>query len=222
MLKRNYWQNKLKTISNSLVKRKEFKKDSFNINAEIEFNIMSGFFIIRKLNESKKLTNKFLSTNIKGHKYPFIVGNNITPFNDHKWPEFYDFKDKKKAKFDIPFLCNLFIHSFYFIPSEVFVEESINDKIEIATDEEYYALCKIHKRKYQGLLFNSDGTKEDFLYELDIDQIIKIFQEVSIMDITKSSITYDKNRDKYIYLQSDNKQEISQEVKELIAANEKL
>ena len=220
-MKRNFWQKKLKSLSLSLKKRKDFKKNSYNIDAELEFNIMSEFYIIRKLIEHKKLTNKFISTKIKGSKYPFIIGKTITPFNDHKWPEFYDFQNKQKVKFDIPFLCNLFIHSFYFIPSEAFIEEYLHENLEEATDHEYYTLCKIHKRKYQGILFNSDAKKQDYLYEIDIDKIVNIFEIVSLMDITKTSITYNHKMDKYDYLQSDEEQEISDELKQMIGKTEK-
>lgn len=222
MLNRNYWQKKLQILANSIKKRKEFKRNSYNIDAELEFNVMSGFYIIRKLMEHEKLTNKFISTNVRGHKYPFLIDKNITPFNDHKWPEFYDLENKQKAKFDISFLCNQFIHSFYFILSEVFVEDGINETLENTTDEEYYALCKTQKRKYQGILFNSDDKKQDYLFEIDIDKIVNIFKEVSLMDITKVSIKYNPKMDKYDYLQSDEQVELSDELKEIIERNEKL
>ncbi|MGV0754378.1 hypothetical protein ACTS95_10005 [Empedobacter brevis] len=196
---------KLLNISNSLKKRREFIKNSNNLEAELEFNIMSGFYIIRKLIEHKKLTNKFVSTKIKGNKYQFISGKKITPFNDHKWPEFYDMSSKQNGKFDIAFLCNQFIHSFYFIPSEAFVDEKINENLEKIIDEEYYELCKKCKRKYDGVLFNSDDKKLEHLYELGIDKIISIFEEVSHMDITKSSIIYNKKLNRYDYFQSNEK-----------------
>ena len=202
MLKRNFWQKKLQSLSISIKNRKDFKSNSYNIDAELEFNVMSGFYIIRKLIEHKKLTNKFISTNIKGSKFPFLIGKKITPFNDHKWPEFYDFENKIKAKFDISFLCNQFIHSFYFIPSEVFVEDRINETLKNASGEDYHALCKIQKRKHQGILFNSDDKKQEYLFEIDIDKIANIFEEDSLMDITKISIKYIPKVDRYDYLQS--------------------
>ncbi len=216
MLKQNFWQKKLQLIVKQIENRKEFKKDSYNIYAELEFNIMSGFYIIRKLIEHKKLTNKFISTNIKGNKYPFLKEKKITPFNDHKWPEFYNFNNKIKAKFDVIFLCNQFVHSFYFIPSEEFVDKSINENLENINDDEYYKLCKTHKRKHQGILFNSDETKLENLFEIDIDKIVDIFKEVSLMNITKMSITYNQKKDKYEYSQSDEEMELTNELKEII------
>ncbi|WP_314244724.1 hypothetical protein [Empedobacter tilapiae] len=213
MLKRNFWQKKLQLIVKQIENRKEFLKDTYNIDAELEFNIMSGFYIIRKLNEHKKLTNKFISTNIKGNKYPFLEGKRITPFNDHKWPEFYDFNNKLKAKFDVIFLCNQFVHSFYFINYEEFVDRSINENLENINDDEYYKLCKTHKRKHQKILFNSDDTKFENLFEIEIDKIVSLFKEVSLMDITKISIIYNQKKDKYDYFQSDEKMELPEELK---------
>ncbi len=200
MIEKYFWQKKLSKIAVSLKKRKHFKKDSSNIIGELEFNIASGFYIIRKLIEHNKLTNRFISTNVKGGKYPFLNHKKLTPFNDHKWPEFYDLQNQQIAKFDIQFLCNLFIHSFYFIPSEIFVDEHINTQLEDTTeinDDEYNDLCKIHKRTYSKILFNSDDKKTEFLYEIDIDKIINIFEEASIIDISKASIEYNPKTDKY-------------------------
>ncbi|MGE4512550.1 MAG: hypothetical protein AB7E26_01875 [Chryseobacterium sp.] len=200
MIEKYYWQKKLSKITASLKNRKHFKKDSSNIIGELEFNIASGFYIIRKLMEHNKLTNRFISTNVKGVKYPFLHHKKLTPFNAHRWPEFYDLQNKQTAKFDIQFLCNLFIHSFYFVPSAIFVEEHINTQFENTleiNDNEYYDLCKIHKRTYNKILFNSDDKKTEFLYEIDVDKIINIFEEVSLIDITKASIKYNPKTDRY-------------------------
>lgn len=220
MLKKNFWQKKLQSLSISIKNRKDFTYNSYNIEAQLEFNVMSGFFIIRKLIEHNRLTNKFIATNIKGSRFQFLTGKKITPFNDHKWPDFYDFVNKRGAKFNIPFLCNLFIHNFYFIPSEVFVEESINENFKELSEEEYSALCKIHKRKHQAILVNSDDTKQKYLFEIDIDKIAKIFEEVSLMDITKTSIKYNPKMGKYEYLQSDEDLEMSDELKKMIEKNQ--
>ncbi|NML72450.1 hypothetical protein HHL23_22090 [Chryseobacterium sp. RP-3-3] len=198
MMEKYYWQKKLAKITDRLKKRGEFKRPSSNIDGELEFNIVNGFYIIRKLIENNKLTNKFISTNIKGFRYPFIDQKKLTPFNNHKWTEFYDLQNKQKAKFDIQFLCNLFVHSFYFIPCEIFVNEQIND-LEHMDDSKFHELCKIYKRKYQQILFNSDDKKLEFLYEIDIDKIIEVFETVSLMDITKMSITYNVRTNKYDY-----------------------
>lgn len=220
MLTKYFWQNKLERIVESLKKRKDFKNDSGKISAKIEFDVMSGFYIIRKLIEHKKLTNKFISTNIKGYRFP-STKKKMTPFNDHKWTEFYDFEKKEKAKFDIKFLCNQFIHSFYFIPTESFVNKELNLEIENLEDEKYHELCINYKRKYDGILFNSDDKKEDFIYELNIEKIIAIFEQVSKMDITKSSIIFNSKKNRYDYFQSDEIQEIDESTKELIEQFEK-
>ncbi len=220
MLTKYLWQTKLNNIVKNLRNRKEFKLDSGKISAQIEFDVMSGFYIIRKLIEHKKLTNRFISTNVKGYKFP-STQKEFTPFNDHRWPEFYDFTKKKKVKFDIKFLCNQFIHSFYFIPTETFVDENLNSKIDNVSDEQYHKLCKEHKRKYDGLLFNSDDKKEEFIYEIDLEKIILIFEQVSKMDITKSTITFNREKNKYDYFQSDEIQEIDESTRKLIEHFEK-
>lgn len=202
MIKRNYWQKKLTNITTKLRNRRCFIKENYNDDAELEFNIISGFYIVRKLIEHKKLTNKLISTKISGYKYPFKSEKPITPFNDHKWPEFYDFEEKKKEKFELIFLCNKFIHSFYFIALENFVD-NIDEDIESLTDDQYFRLLKKYKRKKQTVLFNSDDTKSKYLYEISIDSIIEIFNNVSLTNITTSSIKYDQRQKTYKYFQSD-------------------
>ena len=111
-----YWRNELLKRAESLKKNKYFNRRWIDSQyGNLEKNVMIGFYIIRKLIESQKLTNKLVSTNLNGLKYP-TSKNGITIFNNHRIEEFYDLENPQKAKFKLDFLINQFIHSFIFKP----------------------------------------------------------------------------------------------------------
>lgn len=216
MIKQYFWKDKLDKLSlriEELVELNDINDE--NIYAELEFCIISGFFAIRKLKENNKLTNKFTSNKIKKecYKYPFIKKKNITPINNHKFDEFYDFLNKQNAEFDISFLCNQFVHSYYFIPCIATMDEDGNS-IEIEEDDE----IEKYNKKYSSILFNSDSNKCKFLFEIEINTILDIFKTVSNMNIT--SIQIKRKNDKWITINSDEDNELPESLKKIIEERE--
>ncbi len=167
----------------------------------IEKATMIGFYIIRKLKEASKLTNKILSTNIRAYKYK-STNTGISLHNIHKWPDFYDLSSKIGCKLDLSFLINQFVHSFIFYP--------------VITN------CTLHKYKYHftSLLFNSDSEKDEFLYEIDIEKIIELFNNIGNSNITYTYRKWNLKKKKFDIRNEDEEQEIPQSILDIIKQEE--
>src|SRR5688572_15709380 len=100
-----YWKRDLLKLARKLTKRKsnDFWRESDY--GEFEKEIMIGFYIIRKLRHSFKLSNITVSTRVRGRKIP-NNGKAIHLLNNHKYSELYNFNKAKRGKFDLPFLAN--------------------------------------------------------------------------------------------------------------------
>ncbi len=156
-----YWKKELVKLSRKLENRKKAKKwwteSQFGT---FEKEVMIGFYMIRKLLDAKKLTNALVSKKIKGTKFR-NTGIEINWRNNHRYGEFYDFDKPIADKFDLIFLCNQLIHSYIFSPN--FDCES-EDGIGLKT--------------LRSILFCSDENRNQWLFELHIDDVIKIFHDL--------------------------------------------
>lgn len=161
---------------------------------------MIGFYIIRKLKEASKLTNTISSTNIKATNikaYKYKSSNaGLNLYNSHKWHNYYDLSNKINCKLDLSFLINQFIHSFIFYP--------------VITN------CPLSKYHFTSLLFNSDSEKDKFLYELNIQQIIDLFNKIGNSNITYIRRTWHPGKGMYDILNEENDHEISQYILDII------
>lgn len=165
----------------------------------IEKATMIGFYIIRKLKEASKLTNMILSTNIRAYKYK-STNTGISLHNSHKWPDFYDLSNKIDCKLDLSFLINQFVHSFIFYP--------------VITN------CPLYKYHFTSLLFNSDSEKDKFLYEIEIEKIIELFNNIGNSNITYTCRKWNPKKKKYDILNKDEEQDIPPSILDIIKQEE--
>lgn len=149
---------------------------------------MIGFCIVRKLIESKKLTNELVSTKIKGNKMPNI-GKEIHLFNSYRFYEYFDFDGSQKVGFEMIFLCNQIVHSYIFSP--FFHETDKNKPAELA-----------------GIHFCSDAHKNNWLYEIEIGVVIKLFESVGNNYPSAGKYRYNSNKKDYDVVNSDDMQSI--------------
>jgi len=120
-----YWRREILKISNRIKRRTEnYKEWNDEDYGNFEKDIMFGFYIIRKLMESFKLTNKLGSTKIECSVYPHR-GERINFRNNNRFFNFYDFDSKTVKKFDLKFLINQFVHSYIFKPTFDVVDDEI-------------------------------------------------------------------------------------------------
>src|SRR6476660_1862320 len=106
----HYWKKELLKLATKIEKRIPYKRSwTDSQNGDFEKEVMIGFYMIRRLTESFKLTNNIIATNISGFKYP-NKGKIVTLMNNHRFMELYDFKQRRKGKFTLAFLINQIIH----------------------------------------------------------------------------------------------------------------
>lgn len=172
-----YWKRDLLKLARRLTKRKSteiWKEPDFG---EFEKEIIIGFYIIRKLSDSFKLSNATISTKVRGRRIP----NNkkiVHLTNNQRYIDFFDFDKAKTEKFDLTFLANQLVHSYIFSPYSSDEEEN-----------DIYPLAGIH--------FCSDKNRNEWLYELPIDIIIDLFKKAGNDYPPTGSMIFDPTRKDY-------------------------
>lgn len=146
-----YWKDDLLRSASFLKKKMMQHRWPESTKAIFEKNIMIGFYVIRKLLEAKKLSGKTSQYTFSAISY-YCKDKNVNILNWHKVLELYDMDKGVKETLNLWYVANTIIHSFVFIG--VFGE---NDYIE-------------------AVMFNSDRSKNNKLYSIDLNDIIKIFE----------------------------------------------
>jgi hypothetical protein len=126
------WKKDLKKISERLQKRihqKRWMEITFEHNQK---DIMIAGFMIRKLVESNKISDK-----LKGSSIPITeIASNGKPVEHHfahlKPFKYFDFENTKKSSISVMRLCDYLIHSYYF--DVAFTEEKVLDVLWVASD----------------------------------------------------------------------------------------
>lgn len=218
-----YWRKELLKLAAKIEKRIPYKRPwTDSQNGDFEKEVMIGFYMIRKLKESFKLTNNIIATNIKGFKYP-NKGKLVTLMNNHRFMELYDFEQPKKDKFNLTFLINQIVHSYIFSPkfdvnSDAIIS-SIDDKDAI-TWEDVHGVINSVKIELTGILFCSDDKRNEFLYELSVKDIIELFKKTGNCNITSSSRTFNEKKKDYDVVQTDEVVPIPKDILKLIKKGE--
>ena len=200
------WKNELIIISNRIEKQVHTKKDwSGKKYTRFEKDVMFGFYIIRKLIESKKLTNRIISTNIKCDKYP-NSGMDVTFMNNHRIPDLYDFKTKSNQKFELKILLNQFIHSYIFHPILALTDYNGLTFTDISehnvTDEELQVTYEKSRRELVSIRFNSYDKRNDFIYEINVNTLIQLFKNIGNCEVNSTIFTYNEKKKDYDIEQS--------------------
>lgn len=118
----------------------------------IEKDIFVGFYSIRKLMDTVKISDSTKKYKLQFISYPNI--EKVNWLNNHKLDELYDFDKNIEETRDLRFVCNQIIHSFIFMSNE-------NEDGGLG-----------------GILFTSDRDKDKKLYSLPIDLVINVFEIV--------------------------------------------
>ncbi|EMI15904.1 hypothetical protein RMSM_07174 [Rhodopirellula maiorica SM1] len=162
----HFWKDDLLKQAIELRKRKTQTRWPESSFAKLERVLMLGFYSVRKLHESNKLSTSTMTQAIPLVEYP-TTGKEITLLNWHHFHELYDFDEATTVDRDVLFVCHQFVHSFVFSP--VFDD---NDRLD-------------------GVMFASDRQRHTSLLQISIDQIIRLFDEVG--NDYPSSATYKLN-----------------------------
>lgn len=150
----SYWKEDLLKVAKKLELRlvqKRWRGRSFYA---LEKEIFLGFYSIRKLIESRKI-----SDSIANHKYQITEfprkNKNINLLVDDPAKEFeVEYEDGKQVNITVRQLCNQFIHSFFFTP---FMPDG---------------------KSLVGLFVCSDYKRESGIYLITIFDIVDIYRKV--------------------------------------------
>jgi len=113
-------------------------------------------YVIRKLSEAHKISDE-----LEAAVFPVLRFQRVKPerpihlFNWHRFEEFYDLNAPVEKTMTLRQLCNMFIHSFIFCP---------------AVDED--------SSQFDTILFNSDHTKDDALFEIKLETLFELVSSV--------------------------------------------
>ena len=81
---------------------------------EMEKTIFVAAYMLRKLAEARKVTDKTRNTVIAVRAYPRIVASHMTHFNWHDLERHFAFDVPRDTSVDVLFLANQLIHSYVF------------------------------------------------------------------------------------------------------------
>jgi hypothetical protein len=170
-----YWRTDLKKFAESLRKRQKQKRWPDPSLARCEQTIMVGFFYVRKLIESRKLSRDFADRQVKATTYP-TKGKHIHLMNlRHDVDGLFDLDAPKQTTMKIEDLANQLIHSYIFY------------------------LMMTEEGPLNGIMVASDRIRTEDLLRVSSLDIIRIFELAAKGEGDKAiSITYDKKRQDYV------------------------
>ena len=111
----SFWKEDLIKLASKLEKRSCQKRWTERSFATVEKEVLIGFYIVRKLIESKKISDSLTIKKIPLFRYP-IKDTKINLRLIDYWQRLYDLSNEEKCFLDVNKLCNQFIHSYIFHP----------------------------------------------------------------------------------------------------------
>jgi hypothetical protein len=168
-----YWKTDLLKYAASLKKRSNQKRWVDASSARCEQTIMLGFYAIRKLAESKKLTDKAAKGSIKIIKRK-SKGKVVHYTNYHRAEELYEFDGSgTPSTISIIDLCNQVIHSYAFF------------------------LVMNSKHQLDGFLVTSDRDRKAGILQVKAVDAIALFEKVGRDDIRDARLTFNEKKQDY-------------------------
>jgi hypothetical protein len=162
-----YWKEDLLRIARRLKSRaKKASLDELLI-IKNEKDIFFGFYIIRKLTESKKLTDASSNILIAATKY-LSIGEPVDHISRYGWDELYDFDFPNDEQLKLSTVYNQIIHSHIF--AQIFDDENEN---------------------LVGIFVTSDKTSNKLIYYLRIQDIVDVFQKIGHDIVTSQYVERD-------------------------------
>jgi hypothetical protein len=146
-----YWKEPLIESAKYFRRLRLTERTSERTFVRIEKEIMMGFYSVRKLLDTFKV-----SDDSKKLKYDVVWHRNIKAVSYHNWhhvDELYDLEKCHTEARDIRFICNKFIHSYVFLP----IEEDM---------------------KLKGFYITTDTLKNNKCYFISIDNVVSIFRTI--------------------------------------------
>ena len=154
MISESYiYKNELLKFATDLKKRRTQTRWTTRTDLIIERTIFFGFFIIRKLCETVKISDYLKTKNFKVSVLSIDAPFEINFTTDHKIFEYIDWENEKHENMPVIQICNQFIHSFL---------------MTIVMGE---------KGGFAGIMVSSDRFKSKKCFFIRARTVIQIFQE---------------------------------------------
>jgi len=125
---------------------------------------MLGAYCIRKLIEAHKISTEIVESPVPLESFAW-KGDAVTLMNWHRFDEKYGLDNPVQTERPLLSVCNWLIHSYVFAPMH-------------REDGELLAI-----------LFNSDRTKHESLFGLNVDQLIELFKGIGRNDPASIKMT---------------------------------
>jgi hypothetical protein len=133
---------------------------------------MNGFYAVRKLIESQKLSQSLMSKHFTVTEFP-PSGKAANLLNWHHIDRLLRLDEPNKTSVDLLSLCNQFVHSYVFV-------RSLSDQ-----------------NKLTGIFVASDWKRRSCLYHIEIKQAVELFEEVGRDHPTEAHFVWDKKKQDY-------------------------
>ena len=153
MIESRYWKEDLLKYAKLFKPKKTPSRLTEKAQVNLEKDVIIAFFMVRKLMESTKLSSKTTEYKATLYRSPCVGKVNNSNFWDIE--KIYDFEQEEKCKKDVRFVCNQLIHGG-------------------AT----YAY-RDETRNWGGLYTCSDFERSKYVYNIPLDEIVKILEIAS-------------------------------------------
>jgi hypothetical protein len=168
----SYWKDDLLKNAHGLRKRAKQKRWADASFVRVEQAIMLGFYSIRKLVESKLLSDTIASQTIELTAYSW-KGKAITRVNSLGFDKLYDLDNGVTVTKDLLFVCHQMVHSYIFLTP-------LNENGSL-----------------DGVIFSSDRERHTALYFLDINRIITLFEFIGNDDPSQTMMVFNNKKQDY-------------------------
>lgn len=152
-----YWKDDLLKASLDLRRRRKQKRWVDASFARLEQRIMLGFYGVRKLRDSRKISDRLRHRSVPLDEF-VATGKSIDLLNRIDIDDLYRMDTPQATEKSLEFVCNQIIHSYVFTPG--FNEEGF----------------------LEDLFFASDRQKDLGVFRIKIDEIVSVFEEVGNND----------------------------------------
>lgn len=173
MIESCYWKEDLLSHAKRLRPITKPKRWREKLMVNFEKELIISFFLIRKLFETHKVSNK--SREYRASVYCYApTGKRITKLNEWAIDEIYNLEKEKRVKKSILFLSNQLIHSCTIF---AYREED---------------------RNWGGVYACSDFERNKTIYRISIQEIIKIFELVGNDYPSSMRMTWNEKKGDYL------------------------
>lgn len=160
------WREQLLAVARSLEKRKVQRRWTDRTSFLVERDIMTSAYAVRKLDESRKVSDRLAARQWSVVEYK-VIGRPPDLWGRFEPWEYYDLKAGASISRDMRQLCNQIIHSWVWMIS--------------ATEGD----------DFDGIFVSSDRQRRKSLYFIHVDVLISIFREVGHEDIFEIELSRD-------------------------------